>query len=79
MIDKIKQMQKAHYDSTTPMDEYHTGFYNGIEYSLCILENKEPDYFSCEKPSDKKRQLAAQILGMQEAMRPLLEEWSKIK
>ena len=78
-IEKVKEMQKVHYDSTTPMDDYHAGFYNGIEYALCILENKEPDYFSVEKPSNEKRVLEAKIMGLQEAMRPLLEDWSKLK
>jgi hypothetical protein len=77
-VAKIKEMQTVHYDSTTPMDEYHGGFYNGIEYVLCMIEQREPNYKDVEKPSARKRHLESLIMGHQEAMRPLLDEWSKL-
>lgn len=53
-IDKLKEMRDQHYKSTTPMDEYHTGMYNGIEYALCCLENREPNYKECEKEGRRR-------------------------
>ena len=38
-IELIKKMQQNTID-----DQYDTGFYNGIEYCLSILENREADY-----------------------------------
>jgi hypothetical protein len=47
-IEQVKQMLEVHYSSTTPMDSYHTGMYNGIEYALTILENRESKYKDVE-------------------------------
>lgn len=77
-VDKIKEMQAVHYKSTTPMDDYDGGFYNGIEYVLCMIEKREPNYKDVENPGSRKRHLESLISGHMEAMRPLLNEWSGI-
>lgn len=38
-VEFMKKMQKATID-----DEYDKGFYNGIEYCLALLENREEQY-----------------------------------
>jgi len=48
-FDKIREIQKIHYDSTTPMDSYHTGMWNGMECILCLLEGRDPKYKSVER------------------------------
>lgn len=50
-IDKIKELQQIQYDSTTPMDSYHTGMWNGMELVLCLLEKREPKYKAVEQLS----------------------------
>jgi hypothetical protein len=77
-VDKLKEMQIQHHKSTTPMDEYFTGFYNGIEYSLCVIESRDPIYKECEKPTHRQMHLQTLIQGHMEAMRPLLSEWSTL-
>lgn len=47
-IVKLKELQKINYEATTPMDSYFTGFYNGIEYALSILNDNNPIYKSVE-------------------------------
>lgn len=39
----IKNMQKNTID-----DEYDNGFYNGIEYCLSVLEEREAEYRPCK-------------------------------
>ena len=43
-IAQVRKMKKVHYDATKPMDAYFAGLYNGIEYALSILTDKEPKY-----------------------------------
>ena len=40
-IEEIKKMQQNTVD-----DEYDTGFYNGIEYCLSVLEERKANYKS---------------------------------
>lgn len=51
-VAKFKELLKMHYDSTTPMDAYNTGMYNGMECVLCLLEEREPNYKTVEQPKD---------------------------
>lgn len=48
-IKKAKELPKIHYDSTTPMEPYFTGMYNGIECVLACIEGREPHYKDVEK------------------------------
>ena len=50
-IEKLEELKQIHYDSTTPMDSYFTGMYNGIECALATLLNREPQYKSVEQLS----------------------------
>lgn len=47
-INKCGELLKIQYDSTTPMDDYQTGMYNGMEMILSILGNREPNYKDVE-------------------------------
>jgi ABC-type polysaccharide/polyol phosphate transport system ATPase subunit len=47
-IETIKEMLKLHYATTTPMDSYQTGMYNGIEFALTILEERESKFKDVE-------------------------------
>ena len=40
--EKIEFMKKL--QQNTIDDQYDTGFYNGIEYCLSVLENREANY-----------------------------------
>lgn len=51
IIEQLEEIKKIHYDSTTPMDSYFTGMYNGIECAIATLENREPKYKSVEQLS----------------------------
>ena len=55
MITKLRELPKIHYDSTTPMDEYYTGMYNGIECVLSLIDEREPKYLSVERPVPKEQ------------------------
>ena len=46
---QIKSLLKIHYDATTPMDDYNTGFYNGLEAVLCLMEKRQPEFKDVEK------------------------------
>lgn len=48
-IAKLYKMQQVHYDSTTPMDAYFTGLYNGIEYAIYCLTGQPPEFKKPEK------------------------------
>jgi len=43
-IDRAREMQKFHAKSTELSDSYFVGMYNGMEYSLSIIENRSPDF-----------------------------------
>jgi hypothetical protein len=47
-IKELKDMQKAHYDSTYPMDDYFTGMYNGMEFIISCISGEEPNYKTVE-------------------------------
>lgn len=47
-IEKLRELPQIQYDSTTPMDEYFTGMYNGLECAVALLEEREPKYLSVE-------------------------------
>lgn len=51
IIEQLEEIKKIHYDSTTPMDSYHTGMFNGIECAISVLLNREPQYKSVEQLS----------------------------
>lgn len=46
-IEFIRNMQNNTID-----DEYDTGFYNGIEYALSVLENREAVYKEYKRKSE---------------------------
>ena len=48
-IEFIRNMQNNTID-----DEYDTGFYNGIEYALSVLENREAVYKEYKRKSEWK-------------------------
>jgi hypothetical protein len=50
-IAKMKRIQKAHYESTKPMDSYFTGMYNGMEVLIASLENREGQFMTVEQLS----------------------------
>lgn len=53
----LQELQKIHYDSTTPMDDYHTGMYNGIEVCIRIISgNTGNELKSVERLKDEKMQ-----------------------
>lgn len=54
-FEKTKELIKIHYDSTTPMDEYFTGMYNGIECVLACIEDREPVFKTCERKGDDRK------------------------
>jgi hypothetical protein len=47
-IQDLKELPQLQYDSTTPMDDYHTGLFNGLEMAVAIIEDREPKYKSVE-------------------------------
>lgn len=49
IIAQIKELQKIHLDSTSPMDAYFTGFYNGMEAILSVISGEEPVYKNVER------------------------------
>lgn len=51
IVDDMKKTQKAHYNSTTPMDSYFTGMYNGMEVLIAGLENREGVFKTVEQLS----------------------------
>lgn len=48
-IDKLRELPKIQHESTTPMDDYHTGMYNGLICALSILDERELEYMDVEK------------------------------
>jgi hypothetical protein len=52
-LEKLKEMQRVHYDSTTPMDDYFTGMYNGMEYAIAMLEDREANYKTVESTGQR--------------------------
>lgn len=46
---KMKRIQKHHYESTTPMDDYFTGMWNGMEVLIASIENREGNFKSVEQ------------------------------
>lgn len=57
---KIKQIKTVQSSiETCTKDEYTIGYYNGLEYALCILENREPNYkmWDRERGDDNGREL----------------------
>lgn len=53
-LKKLRELPKIQYDSTTPMDEYHTGMYNGLECALAIIDDREPKYLDVEKKRPRR-------------------------
>lgn len=49
------------------------------ELAVSFMQQSTNEIMRLLKNQDRKAVLAAQIVGHQEAMRPLLEEWSNIK
>ena len=49
--EKLKELQKIHYDATTPMDSYFTGIWNGMEMIISLMEERDPKYKSVEQLS----------------------------
>ena len=45
-LNEMKQVQKDAMGNDP--EEYMVGMYNGIEFSLCILEDREPKYLQCD-------------------------------
>lgn len=52
-LETIKNMQEHHYKTTTPMDSYFQGLYNGLEIAIAILEDRVPLYKNVEKKQDE--------------------------
>ena len=50
-VEYLKTVQKHHYDSTTPMDAYFTGMWNGMEVLIATIENREGNFKSVEQLS----------------------------
>ena len=50
-VKKMKEIQKAHYDSTTPMDSYFTGMWNGMEVLIAGIEQREGNFKAVEQLS----------------------------
>ena len=68
IVDDLKKTQKAHYNSTTPMDSYFTGMYNGMEVLIACLENRPGNFKSIEqlsfseiKPQDAVETVASDV------------------
>lgn len=59
-LKKLRELSKIQYDSTTPMDEYHTGMYNGLECVLAILDEREPNYKEVEQNKATSLRLLAE-------------------
>lgn len=66
-FEMTRELKKIHHDSTTPMDEYHTGLYNGIEAVLCILGHREPAYKNVEKPKSEQPNLNTHPVSEEES------------
>lgn len=49
LIESIKELQIIHLASTSPMDDYFTGFYNGMEALLSVISGDEPVYKNVER------------------------------
>jgi hypothetical protein len=45
-ISELEEYQNVHLEATEPMDDYFSGMYNGMEYALSILDNRDPMYRS---------------------------------
>ena len=50
-VEYLKTIQKHHYNSTTPMDAYFTGMWNGMEVLIASLEHREGNFKSVEQLS----------------------------
>lgn len=68
VIEQIKKIQNEHYNSTTPMDSYFTGMYNGMEVLIACLENRPGNFKSVEqlsfseiKPQDAVETVASDV------------------
>lgn len=48
IVSEIRKIQKAHYDSTTPMDSYFTGMWNGMELVVSTISGQEPCFKDVE-------------------------------
>ena len=48
IVSEIRKIQKAHYDSTTPMDSYFTGMWNGMELVVSTISGQEPRFKDVE-------------------------------
>ena len=44
LLEKLNEMKDLHESSTSPMDAYFRGMYNGMETMLCFIEGREPDF-----------------------------------
>lgn len=56
----VKMMQTAKLDAERTKDIYKIGFYNGLEYALSCVEDREPNYMimetEVEEMEDKQEQ-----------------------
>lgn len=50
-VERMKEIQNEHYLSTTPMDAYFTGMWNGMEVLIATIENREGNFKSVEQLS----------------------------
>ena len=56
-LDKVRELPAIQYQSTTSMDEYNTGMYNGLECAIACFDEREANYKDVEK-SDLQQKLA---------------------
>lgn len=57
MKDLVKDLKRNQQILMNSHDEYSIGLYNGIEYTLSVIEDREPDYRTVEE--EKKDELKA--------------------
>ena len=50
---KLNEMKQVQKDSMgNDPGDYMVGMYNGIEFALCVLEDREPKYLDCKIKDD---------------------------